>query len=453
MDQLSPTLLESAVAQHTNATEEPLLQQVDVIVLDVSGSMKSASSVDPDKTREDVSKVVFHAMVDKLLCLEMDHAVGLIAFGENITRFDITLDFESFHTQLGRLDANEGSTRLYDAILDAADFIATYVRDHQTQCVPAVAKRVIVLTDGEDNGSRVKPWEVAKHLRGLNVVLDVFPMACQNPQLEALCTSTGGVIVQVGSVDEGIMRFEDEALLHVPCRPTSSADGSAEMTDELFASLLPRSSSGSRQSTSASCSATPSSNVVGVTKASMAAIASSTSTTLSAPLAPTSSASMRRVMKEYQDFESSPPSSVCKAFICDNDIMRWKVLVSGAALAGTPYANGHFVLSFVFPSDYPFKPPQVRFLTQMYHCNINTAGSICLDILKDSWSPALTARKVVDSLISLLNDANPNDPLDSMKATLYREDRAAYDAAAQECTQKHATPLEAVLATYHLEDS
>jgi ubiquitin-conjugating enzyme E2 D/E len=63
------------------------------------------------------------------------------------------------------------------------------------------------------------------------------------------------------------------------------------------------------------------------------------------------------------------------------------------AQGDSPYAGGVFFLSISFPTDYPFKPPKVSFTTKIYHPNINANGSICLDILRDQWSPALTISK------------------------------------------------------------
>jgi ubiquitin-conjugating enzyme E2 D/E len=66
------------------------------------------------------------------------------------------------------------------------------------------------------------------------------------------------------------------------------------------------------------------------------------------------------------------------------------------------------------------------------------SGGICLDILKDQWSPALTISKVLLSISSLLTDANPDDPLVPEIAHLYRTDRAKYDETAREWTRKYA---------------
>ena len=59
----------------------------------------------------------------------------------------------------------------------------------------------------------------------------------------------------------------------------------------------------------------------------------------------------------------------------------------------SPYTGGVFFLNIHFPTDYPFKPPKVNFTTRIYHPNINSNGGICLDILREQWSPALTISK------------------------------------------------------------
>ena len=146
--------------------------------------------------------------------------------------------------------------------------------------------------------------------------------------------------------------------------------------------------------------------------------------------------SQRRLQREYQEIQKDPPANCTAGPINDTDFFNWEAMIFGPA--DSPFQGGLFKLAIAFPSDYPFKPPIITFKTKIYHPNIHAAGVICLDILKKEWSPALTISKVLLSILSLLTDANPNDPLVPDIADLYKRDRAAYDANAKAWTQRYA---------------
>ena len=136
----------------------------------------------------------------------------------------------------------------------------------------------------------------------------------------------------------------------------------------------------------------------------------------------------QRIAKELENLTADPPAN-CSAGPVEDDIFHWQATLMGPQ--DSPYEAGIFIMNIKFPGDYPFKPPKVTFETKIFHPNINSSGGICLDILKEAWSPALTISKVLLSFCSLLCDPNPDDPLVPDIARVYKHDRDKYNRTAQ----------------------
>lgn len=145
---------------------------------------------------------------------------------------------------------------------------------------------------------------------------------------------------------------------------------------------------------------------------------------------------LRRIKKELTSFSEDPPAN-CSAGPVGDDLYHWTATIVGPE--DSPYEGGLFRADVVFPADYPFKPPKLRFETRIYHPNISRTGDICLDILKNKWSPALTISKVLLSICSLLTDPNPDDPLVREAAIMYKDFPIEYASKAREWTKRYAT--------------
>ena len=146
--------------------------------------------------------------------------------------------------------------------------------------------------------------------------------------------------------------------------------------------------------------------------------------------------SLKRINKELLELQKDPPLNCSAGSIGDN-LLKWE-----ATIIGPPescYEGGVFKLSIEFPENYPFKPPKIYFKTKIYHCNINSRGGICLDILNKQWSPALTISKVLLSICSLMSDPNPDDPLVPEIAEMLKTNKKLHNANALQWTQQFAS--------------
>ncbi|EIW81534.1 hypothetical protein CONPUDRAFT_165646 [Coniophora puteana RWD-64-598 SS2] len=147
-------------------------------------------------------------------------------------------------------------------------------------------------------------------------------------------------------------------------------------------------------------------------------------------------ARLRRVNKEISDCKNDKTSNITIDLIGDSP---FHLKGSFPGPSGTPYEGGHFEVDIAIPESYPFQPVKMKFITKVYHPNVSSAsGAICLDILKDAWSPVLTLKSTLISLQSLLCSPEPNDPQDAEVAKHYTTSKKSFEDTARYWTQVYA---------------
>ena len=141
-----------------------------------------------------------------------------------------------------------------------------------------------------------------------------------------------------------------------------------------------------------------------------------------------SSQAMKWIQKQLNEMEKDPVAN-CGGGLIDKDLFHCEGWIVGPD--DTPYAGRVFFLNIHFPTDYPFRPPRIKFTTKIYHPNIDSNGRICLNILDKDWMPILTIEKLLLSICSILADPIVEDPLELLIANRYKNDRQRFNAIAQ----------------------
>ena len=118
------------------------------------------------------------------------------------------------------------------------------------------------------------------------------------------------------------------------------------------------------------------------------------------------------------------------------DLFFWKAQIKGPI--STPFENGIFDITLTFNTDYPVKPPSVKFLTPMFHPNIYSDGKICISILNEGvdqynyedlserWKPTLNVNSILISILSILSNLNFESPANIEASLLWQNDFDKY---------------------------
>jgi ubiquitin-conjugating enzyme E2 D/E len=148
----------------------------------------------------------------------------------------------------------------------------------------------------------------------------------------------------------------------------------------------------------------------------------------------------KAAMRLKNEFNSLSNEPICNSTVIlenDESLFSWVVIMQGPE--DTPYEGGIFKLQFKFPDNYPFKAPEVKFLTCTYHPNIKLdSGEICQDIFASSWAPTQRVQDILEKIVTMLREPATSTPLENDICNEYTSNRDQYNKNARDYTLKYA---------------
>eukprot|EP01103_Thecamoeba_quadrilineata_P011285 TRINITY_DN2661_c0_g2_i1.p1 TRINITY_DN2661_c0_g2~~TRINITY_DN2661_c0_g2_i1.p1 ORF type:complete len:1075 (+),score=177.70 TRINITY_DN2661_c0_g2_i1:81-3305(+) len=361
-----------------------------------------------------LSKQLFHCFTDRTDAYNYMHKVGLIEFASEVNvvcRPTSTLDL--FHDSLENISAS-GNTLMYDSIIEASKCLSALN-------LPESAKlRILLLTDGKDSGSTTTIGKAIEEIRSNKIVLDAICMKVENIHLRKLSAMTGGLCFCPKSLEDAMDVIQLETLLRLSVR-----EHSFPVQNEIS----------SYRATNAKFDTASGSNRPRLKDESVKTRFYSGTNKITS----TSNANSRIVKELMQIIEEKHPAY--EVFFSEN-LRSWKVLMSGPAedeAEDSPYSGGSFILSVSFGDNYPNSPPEVRFITPILHCNVNSYGRICHSVLDRNWTLETSMSTVLQCIYGLLLTPEPDDPLDVYLAQMYHTNRQEYSDKIREHVNKFGT--------------
>ncbi|XP_035280092.1 uncharacterized protein LOC118230826 isoform X2 [Anguilla anguilla] len=374
--------------------------------------------------RMDAVKQLFHSFSNRTMAYNFPLVIGLVKVGKDLKFHKFTESLETFTNYVDQLEA-QGNTPLYDALI-----LGLSELQNIKKCFPNCRLRMLCLTDGHDQGSRSDPVQVAVKLIDADIVVDSILLGNEkNAVLHGISNVTGGCCFKPETSKDALKLFEMETVLSLERRKLKKKSEASSV--RTLADLMSQ-SHGFDDQPEVAHPAQLSQKVTLPQNALKNKIRESKTSRFKVKDG--------RILEELKHLHIDP-HPYCTVFPSETDFTFWKILMKGPP--DTPYAEGAFELYCQFGEDYPLKPPTVRFLTPIYHCNVNSVGRICHNIFDRDYSAHVTMKEILEAVFGLLIAPEAEDPLDSILAEQFQSCREQYEEVAQKSTkQAAATPIE-----------
>ena len=409
IDELVAALREVPFAAVRRFVREPT--EAIMVLIDTSKSMNEFSfpgtgDFGGTMTRISAVKQLFAAFANRSAAYNYPHSVGLVEFSTTAkVRCPLTHAWEHFVNVVNALEV-DNKTALVDALMLGRDELLTFRAAHR-----ACALRIVIFTDGENTSERYTALQVVQAMQDASITVDAFCVGEEeNVELKAIAFASGGICCRPKRMTEAVSLIENEAVLTLGAREMPVPLPPRVRTDEELEAYF-------NKRAHPYTTAAPAKSLERLLRPAVG-LRESLKTVAAAAVAP--HRRLARIRAEMVRCGTHPHPNFT-VFPLADDISIWRVLLQGPH--GTPYQGGVFELLVPFPDEYPMIPPEVRFVTPIVHCNINSSGKVCHAVFDRSYSPETRMQTIFQCVYGLLLVPEPLDPLDSFVADLYLTQR------------------------------
>ncbi|XP_033740114.1 ubiquitin-conjugating enzyme E2-17 kDa-like [Pecten maximus] len=148
---------------------------------------------------------------------------------------------------------------------------------------------------------------------------------------------------------------------------------------------------------------------------------------------------LKLITKQLQElYRDIPDEFGLSAGPLEDDLLHWQASLPGPD--NSPYSEGMFPLQITFTTDYPFRPPKIKFGIRIFHPNVEKDGKICMDFLQSEWKPSFSIGYILMAISSLMHTPNIDNPADQDIANMYLQNQEEFVKLATEWTRTYALP-------------